>query len=110
MTSFCNNTERAVAALYVHLFICFSLVSQKLYILFQDDIDRFHYTTFYLHFTFIAIEMVLSFMSDFPRFYSPQGYQQLTEETQPLLVASGVTKKESVAGQDQKAKKVKITY
>ena len=54
--------------------------------------------------------MVLSFMSDFPRFYSPQGYQQLTEETQPLLIANGVTKKESVAGQDQKAKKVKITY
>ena len=47
-------------------------------------------------------------MSDFPRIYSPQGYQQLTEETQPLLIANGVTKKESVAGQDQKGKKVKI--
>ena len=51
--------------------------------------------------------MVLSFMSDFPRFYSPPGYQQLREETQPLLIANGVTKKESVAGQDQKGKKVK---
>ena len=66
------------------------------------------------HFTYILLSLQLRWCSVLCQIsrgsIHAQGYQQLTEETQPLLVASGVTKKESVAGQDQKAKKVKITY
>ena len=44
-----------------------------------------HRVTFYLHFSLITLEMILSFISDYPHHLSPQHDQGAVDERQPLL-------------------------
>ena len=78
-------------------------------IYFQDAIDKFQYAIFYIHFTFITLEMVFTFVSDFPKYYSPNNYRQLTEETKSLLHTNGYAKKEPKSDQDHTNKKASLT-
>ena len=53
--------------------------------IFQGWIDTFHYVTFFLHFSLITVEMILSFICDYPNYHSTHSHENLVDERQPLL-------------------------
>ena len=81
-----------------------SLSSSCLGFIFQGWIDTFHYVTFFLHFSLITVEMILSFVCDYPNYHSTHSHDNLVNERQPLL-----TKNEpSTSPSSSRLRRVKI--
>ncbi len=66
---------------------------QWLYSRRQVSVNVLGYVTFFTHFGVVALQTVLSFVSDFPRRAAPGPYARLSDEREPLLLPNGAPNK-----------------